>query len=94
MSCFAGPAMTAWCVYVSAEPGHERGGGGQQQRCRFGDWRLHATLQRRVLQLRLQGHSVDPTAAKAGCSERSVHRVLQLVRTRLEQRLLEETMCE
>ena len=43
-------------------------------------------LQRHVLQLRLQGYGVDATAAEAGCSERTVHRVMKLVRTRLEQR--------
>ena len=47
-----------------------------------------SVLQRQVLQLRLQGYTVDQTATQVGCSERTVHRVMKLVKTRLEQRLL------
>ncbi len=45
-------------------------------------------LQRQVLQFRLQGHTVDQTALHVGCSERTVHRVMKVVKTRLEERLL------
>ncbi len=50
--------------------------------------RLLSPLQRQVLHLRLQGHTVEETATHAGCSERTVHRVTSIVRTRLEERLL------
>ena len=47
-----------------------------------------SVLQRQVLQMRLQGYAVDQTALQVGCSERTVHRVMKLVKNRLEQRLL------
>ncbi len=51
-------------------------------------------LQRQVLQMRLQGHTVDQTAQQVGCSERTVHRVMKVVKTRLEERLLGNTTPE
>jgi RNA polymerase sigma factor (sigma-70 family) len=43
-------------------------------------------LQRRILELRLQGHNHTEIAAEARCSERTVIRVLKRVRELLEQR--------
>lgn len=51
-------------------------------------------LQRQVLQLRLQGYTFDQTAAMAGCSERTVRRVMKLVKTRLEEQLLKDSTGE
>jgi RNA polymerase sigma-70 factor (ECF subfamily) len=39
---------------------------------------------RRIVQLRLEGGSIEEVSRQAGCTERSVHRVLQKVRARLE----------
>jgi RNA polymerase sigma-70 factor (ECF subfamily) len=50
-----------------------------------------STLQRHALELRLQGYPVEETAARAGCSERTVRRVLKLVETRLHDRLSKES---
>lgn len=50
-----------------------------------------SALQRHVLQLRLQGYSFEETAAAAGCSERTVRRVMKLVKARLEGRLFEDS---
>ncbi|HEX4612978.1 MAG TPA: ECF-type sigma factor [Urbifossiella sp.] len=41
--------------------------------------------ERAVVELRLQGYEVAEVAAKAGCSERTAHRLLAAVRVRLEQ---------
>ena len=40
--------------------------------------------QRNILQLRLQGHTVPEISNQIGYTERTVHRVLQRVRHRLE----------
>lgn len=44
-------------------------------------------LHRKILQLRLQGQSTEETAREARCTERSVHRAMELVRKTLEERL-------
>ena len=44
-------------------------------------------LHRRILELTLQGHSVDEVAERAKCSERTVERALKLARDRLKSRL-------
>lgn len=49
------------------------------------------TKQRTVVLLRLQGYTVPETARQAGCSERSVHRAMEVAREFLEQRLVETT---
>ena len=51
--------------------------------------RLTST-QRIVVQMRLQGYTVPETAEQAGCSERSVHRAMEVARRFLEQRLVEQ----
>ena len=51
-------------------------------------------LQRQVLQMRLQGYSFDQTANQVRCSERTIHRVIKIVKTRLEERLLHDSMSE
>ncbi len=40
--------------------------------------------ERTIVQLRLQGHTIPEVAEKAAASERSIHRILAGVRTRLE----------
>ena len=48
----------------------------------------HLSLrQRLILQLQMQGHTIEETARLAECSERSVHRALEFARSDLEQRL-------
>ena len=49
-------------------------------------------LQRKVLEVRLQGHTAEHTAQQARCSERTVHRVMGLVKARLEERLLNDSV--
>jgi RNA polymerase sigma factor (sigma-70 family) len=44
-----------------------------------------APPQRRILEMRLQGKALDEIAAAAGCTERTVRRVLDRVRQQLEQ---------
>lgn len=44
-------------------------------------------LQRRILELSLQGLNLDAVAEQAECSERSVQRAIKLARTHLERRL-------
>lgn len=44
-------------------------------------------LQRRILQLRLQGHTVDEIANAVGCSQRTVHRGLEQAKSELQRRL-------
>lgn len=46
-------------------------------------------VQRRVLELRLQGYQLEEIAADVARSERTVRRVMDKIRLRLEQRLLE-----
>lgn len=48
-------------------------------------------LYRKVLQLRLQGLSVEETAKQAECAERTVQRAVEGARTRLEQQLAQYT---
>lgn len=45
-------------------------------------------LQRRILQLRLQGHTIAETARQAECSQRTVHRAMERAKSVLENRLL------
>ena len=40
--------------------------------------------QRRILEMRLQGHAIDEIAARIGCTERTVRRALERVRQELE----------
>lgn len=47
-----------------------------------------APLYRRIFEYRLQDRSIEEVARRAGCSERTVHRALAIVRQRLESRLL------
>ena len=46
-----------------------------------------SALQRHILQLRLQGYTVDETAREAKCSERTVRRTVEVARSDLEKRL-------
>jgi RNA polymerase sigma factor (sigma-70 family) len=39
--------------------------------------------QRRILEMRLQGHAVDEIASRVGCTERTVRRALERVRQEL-----------
>ncbi len=48
--------------------------------------------QRRIVELRLQGFQIDEIAADVRRSERTVRRVMEKVRARLDQRLLESSM--
>ena len=45
-------------------------------------------LYRRIFEFRLQDRSVEEVARRAGCSERTAHRALAIVRQQLESRLL------
>jgi RNA polymerase sigma factor (sigma-70 family) len=51
------------------------------------------SLQRRMLELRLQGHTVEEIASETNRSERTVRRLLDKLKTDLEQRLQESQGC-
>lgn len=49
---------------------------------------------RRIVELRLQGYNVFEIAEETGCGERTVRRVLDKIKTRLEARREEELNCD